>query len=71
MSSRYRTKDVQWESLFALQDKPAMPLQQRLRLAAVEAILDGRLPPGATLPSSRELAKALGALTWDGDQTGG
>ena len=37
-----------------------MPLQQRLRLAAVEAILDGRLPPGATLPSSRELAKALG-----------
>lgn len=60
MSSRQRTKDVQWESLFALQDKPAMPLQQRLRLAAVEAILDGRLPPGATLPSSRELAKALG-----------
>jgi GntR family transcriptional regulator/MocR family aminotransferase len=60
MSSRYRTKDVQWESLFALQDKPAMPLQQRLRLAAVEAILDGRLPPGATLPSSRELAKVLG-----------
>lgn len=37
-----------------------MPLQQRLRLAAVEAILDGRLPPGATLPSTRELAKALG-----------
>eukprot|EP01034_Spumella_vulgaris_P029888 gene29889-37017_t len=37
-----------------------MPLQQRLRLAAVEAILEGRLPPGATLPSSRELAKALG-----------
>ena len=25
----------------------AMPLQQRLRLAAVEAILEGRLPPGA------------------------
>ncbi|OYU13367.1 MAG: GntR family transcriptional regulator [Comamonadaceae bacterium PBBC1] len=60
MTSRHRTKDVQWESLFALQDKPAMPLQQRLRMAAVEAILEGRLPPGATLPSSRELAKALG-----------
>ncbi|MBP8148408.1 MAG: PLP-dependent aminotransferase family protein [Limnohabitans sp.] len=60
MTSRHRTKDVQWESLFALQDKPAMPLQQRLRLAVVEAILEGRLPPGATLPSSRELAKALG-----------
>lgn len=43
-----------------MQDKPVVPLQQRLRLAAVKAILDGRLPPGATLPSSRELAKALG-----------
>ena len=32
MSTRHRTKDVQWESLFTLQDKPAMPLQQRLRL---------------------------------------
>lgn len=37
-----------------------MPLQQRLRLAVVEAILDGRLPPDAVLPSSRELAKSLG-----------
>lgn len=60
MSSHHRTKDVQWESLFALEDKPALSLQQRLRLAVVEAILDGRLPSGATLPSSRELAKALG-----------
>lgn len=60
MSNRHRTKDVQWESLFALEDKPAIPLQQRLRLAAVNAILDGRLPPGSSLPSSRELAKALG-----------
>ena len=60
MSSHHRTKDVQWESLFALEDKPALSLQQRLRLTVVEAILDGRLPSGATLPSSRELAKALG-----------
>ena len=60
MSTRHRTKDVQWESLFALEDKPAIPLQQRLRLAAVNAILEGRLPPGSSLPSSRELAKALG-----------
>jgi GntR family transcriptional regulator/MocR family aminotransferase len=60
MSIRHRTKDVQWERLFVLQDKPAMSLQQRLRQAVVEAILGGRLPPGATLPSSRELAKALG-----------
>ena len=37
-----------------------MPLQQRLRLSVVQAILDGRLPMGAPLPSSRELAKVLG-----------
>lgn len=60
MPSHHRTKDVQWESLFALEDKPDLSLQQRLRLAVVQAILDGRLPSGATLPSSRELAKALG-----------
>ena len=60
MSTLHRTKDAQWESLFALPDKPALPLQQRLRLSVVQAILDGRLPVGALLPSSRELAKVLG-----------
>ena len=60
MTQRHRTKDVQWESLFALPDKPALPLQQRLRLSVVQAILDGRLPAGALLPSSRELAQVLG-----------
>ena len=34
-------------------------MQQRLRLSVVQAILDGRLPMGAPLPSSRELAKVL------------
>lgn len=60
MSTLHRTKDAQWESLFALPEKPALPLQQRLRLSVVQAILDGRLPVGALLPSSRELAKVLG-----------
>ena len=55
-----RTKGAQWETLFALPDKPALPLQQRLRLSVVQAILDRRLPAGAPLPSSRELAVLLG-----------
>ena len=37
-----------------------LPLQGRLRLAIVQAVLDGRLAPGAPLPSSRELARLLG-----------
>lgn len=51
---------VQWAQLFALPDQPALPLQARLRLAVVQAILDGRLGAGAALPSSRELAGLLG-----------
>jgi GntR family transcriptional regulator/MocR family aminotransferase len=51
---------VQWAALFELPDQPALPLQGRLRLAVVQAILDGRLGTGAALPSSRELAALLG-----------
>ena len=60
VSNIQRPRHAQWESLFCLQDGPALPLQQRLRLSVVQAILDGRLPMGAPLPSSRELAKVLG-----------
>lgn len=60
MQNIHRTKHVQWESLFELPDRPALPLQQRLRLSVVQAILDGRVPAGAPLPSSRELANVLG-----------
>lgn len=60
MQNAHRTRDVQWESLFELADRPALPLQQRLRLSVVQAILDGRVPPGSLLPSSRELAAVLG-----------
>lgn len=51
---------IQWGQLFELPDQPALPLQARLRLAVVQAILDGRLSAGAALPSSRELAGLLG-----------
>ena len=50
---------IQWAQLFALPDHAALPLQGRLRLAVVEAILSGRLPRGAAMPSSRELARLL------------
>ena len=50
---------IQWSQLFELPDTPNLPLQTRLRQAVVQAILDGRLPSGAALPSSRELAQLL------------
>ena len=50
---------VQWATLFQLPEQPALPLQGRLRLAVVQAILDGRLSSGAALPSSREHAQLL------------
>ena len=49
-----------WSALFKLPEQPALPLQARLRLAVVRAILDGRLPSAAPVPSSRELARLLG-----------
>ncbi|WP_219216750.1 MocR-like pyridoxine biosynthesis transcription factor PdxR [Variovorax boronicumulans] len=54
------SRSTQWAQLFALPDQPALPLQGRLRAAVVRAILEGRLGPGAPLPSSRELAALLG-----------
>ena len=53
-------RSIQWGQLFALPAQPALPLQGRLRMAIVQAVLDGRLAPGAPLPSSRELARLLG-----------
>jgi len=55
-----RTNPTQWAQLFALPEHAALSLQARLRLAIVQAVLDGRLSPGAALPSSRELARLLG-----------
>jgi GntR family transcriptional regulator/MocR family aminotransferase len=56
----HRRSSVQWVTLFRLPEQPALPLQGRLRLAIVRAILDDYLGPGAPLPSSRELATLLG-----------
>ena len=53
-------RSIQWAQLFMLPEQPALPLQGRLRLAVVRAILEGRLSAGAPLPSSRELASLLG-----------
>lgn len=51
---------TQWAQLFQLPEQPGLPLQGRLRVAVVQAVLDGRLSPGAPMPSSRELARLLG-----------
>lgn len=51
---------IQWSQLLALPEQPALPLQARVRLAVVQAILEGRLLAGAALPSSRTLAEMLG-----------
>jgi GntR family transcriptional regulator/MocR family aminotransferase len=53
-------RSIQWAQLFELRDQPPLPLQAQVRLAIVNAVLDGRLAPGAALPSSRELARLLG-----------
>ena len=55
-----RPHTTQWTQLLALPDQPALTLQGRLRLAIVQAILEGRLSSGTALPSSRELAQLLG-----------
>ena len=43
-----------------LDGRLAPPIFEQLRLGVVEAIRDGRLPPGARLPTVRELATELG-----------
>ncbi len=50
----------QWARLFVVPEQPGLPLQGRLRLAIVQPILEGRLPAGAAMPSSRELSRLLG-----------
>lgn len=48
-----------WRRLVALSPGHDTSLQHQIRSALVAAILDRRLPPGAPLPSSRELAAHL------------
>lgn len=49
-----------WRQLFALQPADRQPLQLQIRTAVVDAILNGTLPAGTPLPSSRGLAVELG-----------
>lgn len=53
------TRDILWSQLFELPETPGLPLQAQLRAAIVREILAGRLPAGAALPSSRDLARLL------------
>lgn len=46
--------------LFTLDDDSALSLQQQIRQRLLDAMLAGTLPPGARLPSSRQLAVQLG-----------
>src|SRR3954468_16699847 len=55
-----RVDRVMWERLFELSSRGAGPLQARIRETVVAAILDGRLSPGAAVPSSRQLSERLG-----------
>ena len=54
-----RVDRAMWGRLFDLSSKGEGPLQARIRQTVVGAILDGRLSPGAAVPSSRELADQL------------
>ncbi len=52
-------RDTLWAHLFDLPKDSTLPLQLQLRSVVVQAILGGRLAPGAALPSSRDLACML------------
>ena len=49
-----------WKQLFQRSARETMNLQGQIREMLVSAILDGQLPPGAPVPSSREMADQLG-----------
>lgn len=51
---------VMWDRLFAHHAQPNLNLQGQIRAMMVAAILDGQIPAGASLPSSRALADRLG-----------
>lgn len=55
-----RAADIPWASFFRLQPGSGRSLQVQIRQAIVNAIQDRRLPSGARVPASRELADRLG-----------
>jgi GntR family transcriptional regulator / MocR family aminotransferase len=54
------SEEILWPQLLMLSHRPDLTLQEQLRGAIAEAVLDHRLPPGTVLPSSRRLAEVLG-----------
>lgn len=48
-----------WQTLFDRISDPGLSLQGRIRQTLVSAILSGHLPPGAPVPSSRQLSDSL------------
>lgn len=54
------SKHILWESLFQQENASSMTLQNRVQQMFISAIVSGHLPPGAALPSSRQLADQLG-----------
>jgi len=59
-AARSSGDSVMWDRLFARHRDPKLGLQEQIRQMLVTAILDDQLPGGSPLPSSRELAEALG-----------
>ncbi len=55
-----RPNDVMWKQLLQRSARPSLSLQAQIREMLVGAILDGQLPPGEPVPSSREMADQLG-----------
>lgn len=53
-------KDVMWKQLLQRSARENMSLQGQIREMLVASILDGQLPAGVPIPSSREMAEQLG-----------
>ena len=53
-----------WSTLFDLSAARPGPLHMRLTAAIRAAVRDGRLPDGAALPPSRQLAEDLAVSRW-------
>lgn len=55
-----RPNAIMWRQLLLRSARENMSLQGQIREMLVSTILDGQLPPGVPIPSSREMADALG-----------